>query len=181
MIRKIASGLMLSLFAGALVIGCGKADLSEGQAAWTKRAEEVKTKQAEVEAAYNQLSQTHQSMQVADMSAENKAKHEQGSQMLSAEETTLKSVSESLAAQDAALTAAVETGDQAQFDAAWQAASAAYDEATSKLESVSNNINNIKTLAESMMATPDTTATPADAPAADPNAPAADKDTTKKN
>src|SRR5690606_22907588 len=110
MIRKIATGLMLSVFAGALVIGCGKADLSEGQAAWTKRSEEVKSKQADVEAAYNMLAQQQQSMQVADMAPEAKAKYDQVSQMLSAEETTLKGVSESISAQDEALTKAIETG-----------------------------------------------------------------------
>lgn len=168
MIRKIATGLMLSVFAGALVIGCGKADLSEGQAAWTKRSEEVKSKQADVEAAYNMLAQQQQSMQVADMAPEAKAKYDQVSQMLSAEETTLKGVSESISAQDEALTKAIETGDQAAFDAAWQAASTAYDEAVNKLEAISANLSNIRTLAETTVvdtaaaATADTTVTPAD-------------------
>lgn len=165
MIRKIATGLMLSAFAGALVMGCGKADLTEGQTAWTQRADEVKAKLADVQTMYNDLRTQHSSMQTADMTPENQATYETASATLSAQETTLQSVSEALAAQDQALTAALETGDQAAFDEAWAAAQKIYDEEVNKLEAVSSNLNTVASAVQGMSAPNMDTAATGDQPA----------------
>lgn len=142
---------MLPAFAALLFVGCGgKADLTEASAEWSKKAGEVSAKLADVQNAYNEVQQMHTSMPVADMGDDMKAMHEQGTQMLAAQEATLKTVSETLEAQKTAMQAAVEAGDKAAFDQAWTAASTAYDEAMTQLDAASNELNSMKEMAAKM-------------------------------
>lgn len=151
MIRKITAALMLPAFAAILFVGCGsKADLTEASAEWSKKAGEVSAKLADVQNAYNEVQQMHTSMPVADMGDDMKAVYEQGTQMLAAQEATLKTVSETLEAQKSAMQGAVEAGDKEAFDKAWTAASTAYDGAMTKLDAAANELNSMKEMAAKM-------------------------------
>lgn len=160
MIRKITAALMLPAFAAILFVGCGEeVDLTASAAEWTEKADAVSAKLDEAQQLHTELMGMQTSSQVADMTDEQKAQHEMMGQKLDAQQSTLQSVSETLASHKEAMTEAMAANDKAKFDEAMAAAKTAYDEALTKLDGSIAEMNAMKDEASMATDATDTVAT----------------------